>query len=129
MSAIYLKCLPLLCAGFLAALGAGFLAPAAALLVLELAGVFAAPAFLVVIFFDDAEAGFAFRLAAAFRLLAAPIAAPASAPITVPTTGSPRAVPATGARDCATQIAPSRAGGLINRILFLFVVHVPSTKS
>ena len=94
--------------GFLAALRSGFLAPAAVFVVFRFVvfvdGFFAADAFFDAFFFGDADAGFAFRFAAVFRFLAAPIAAPESAPITVPTTGTPKAVPAT-----APATAPPRA--------------------
>jgi hypothetical protein len=99
---------PLFRVGFLTALRAGFLAPAAALVVFRFVvfadGFFAAAAFFVAFFFGDADAGFTFRFAAVVRFLAAPIAAPESAPITVPTTGTPKAVPAT-----APATAPPRA--------------------
>jgi hypothetical protein len=66
---------------------AGFLVPAAVLLVFRfVVGFLAADAFFDAFFFGDADAGFAFRFAAALLFLAAPIAAPDSAPITVPTT-------------------------------------------
>jgi hypothetical protein len=110
--------------GLFAAMRAGFLAPAALLMVFRFVvfvdGFFAADAFFDAFFFGDfdafffgdfdafffgdAVASFAFRFAAVFRFLAAPIAAPESAPITVPTTGTPKAVPAT-----APATAPPRA--------------------